>query len=102
MKRPFPLGLPEEFGLRGAVFTDFGTLFGASKDGAANFQDEASLRASVGASVLWSSPLGPLRFDFAEAILKEDFDKTEFFRFSLGYSVLAHATLAPQSSNVRR
>ncbi len=25
----FPLGLPEEFGLRGAVFTDFGTAFGA-------------------------------------------------------------------------
>ena len=80
----FPLGLPEEFGLKGALFTDFGTVFGASKDGAADFQDEASLRASVGASVLWSSPLGPLRFDFAEAILKEDFDKTEFFRFSLG------------------
>ena len=80
----FPVGLPEEFGIRGALFTDFGTLFDAPSGGAAVFRDDASLRASVGASVLWTSPLGPLRFDFAEAVLKESYDKTEFFRFSLG------------------
>lgn len=80
----FPVGLPEEFGIRGAVFTDFGTLFDAPSSGAKNLRDDASLRASVGASVLWTSPLGPLRFDFAEAFLKESYDKTEFFRFSLG------------------
>ena len=80
----FPVGLPEEFGIRGAVFTDFGTLFDAPSSGAKNLRDNASLRASVGASVLWTSPLGPLRFDFAEAFLKESYDKTEFFRFSLG------------------
>jgi outer membrane protein assembly factor BamA len=28
--------------------------------------------------------LGPIRVDFARAVKKEDFDRTEFFRFSLG------------------
>ncbi|WP_137392430.1 outer membrane protein assembly factor BamA [Rhodoligotrophos defluvii] len=87
----FPLGLPEEFGIRGAVFTDFGTLFNAPD----NFKcsndytkclvgDKAEFRASAGASVIWQSPFGPLRFDFAEALLKEKYDKTEWFRFSVG------------------
>jgi outer membrane protein insertion porin family len=29
----FPLGLPEEFGLEGAVFADVGTLFNAPEQG---------------------------------------------------------------------
>jgi outer membrane protein insertion porin family len=45
---------------------------------------DAALRASVGIGILWKSPLGPVRFDLAEAILKESYDKTELFRFSIG------------------
>ncbi|QPC41476.1 outer membrane protein assembly factor BamA [Kaustia mangrovi] len=80
----FPLFLPEEFGVTGAVFSDFGTLFEAPQTSGVNLEDSANLRASVGASIIWESPLGPLRFDFAQAVLKEDYDKTEFFRFSVG------------------
>lgn len=79
----FPLGLPEQFGLRGAVFTDIGTLFDAPVSTATSV-DTGSIRASVGASILWKSPLGPIRLDFGQAILKESHDKTEFFRFSGG------------------
>lgn len=100
----FPLFfLPKEFGLRGAVFADAGTAFDYT--GKTNFHgyqppgrcaknskltgdiclaDDASLRSSVGASLLWTSPLGPIRFDFAYALTKEDYDRTQFFRFSGG------------------
>lgn len=82
----FPVGLPEEFGLRGAVFTDWGTIFEAheSKSNPFVVGNSPDLRASVGVSILWSSPLGPLRFDLAYPFLKESFDKVEYFRFSAG------------------
>ena len=38
---------------------------------------------SVGTGILWDSPFGPVTIDLAQAILKEDFDKTELLRFSL-------------------
>jgi outer membrane protein insertion porin family len=82
----FPTGLPEAFGLRAAVFADVGTLFWApeSSSGATLIRDGADVRASVGAGLIWRSPLGPLRLDFAYAVLKEDYDITELFRFSAG------------------
>ncbi len=82
----FPVGLPETWGVRGAVFTDVGTLFDAPSTPAATVLqgNKAALRATVGASLLYKSPLGPLRFDFSLPIQKESFDKTEFFRFSAG------------------
>jgi outer membrane protein insertion porin family len=43
--------------------------------------DSDAIRASVGASLLWNSPIGPLRADFGYAILKEAFDQTQVFRF---------------------
>ena len=42
------------------------------------------LRTSAGASIIWSSPLGPIRFDFAKTITKSQFDQTQFFRFTGG------------------
>ena len=82
----FPLGLPEEFGIRGAVFSDVGTLFEAHESNSNPFVvgTDPDLRASVGFSVLWSSPLGPLRFDLAYPFVKESFDQEEYFRFSAG------------------
>jgi outer membrane protein insertion porin family len=46
--------------------------------------DSHIIRSSVGASILWQSPLGPIRFDFAQAITKDRYDRTQFFRFSGG------------------
>ena len=42
------------------------------------------IRSSVGVGILWDSPIGPLRFDFAQAITKASYDKTQFFRFGGG------------------
>jgi outer membrane protein insertion porin family len=84
---PLPI-LPSDFGLRGALFADAGTLFGIDAPSGlaagASIEDDASIRSSVGASILWASPFGLLRGDFAYALTKEDYDKTQIFRFSAG------------------
>jgi outer membrane protein insertion porin family len=46
--------------------------------------DSGSIRSSTGVSLIWTSPFGPIRFDFAKALTKESYDKTQFFRFSGG------------------
>ena len=43
---------------------------------AMQFADTPAVRASVGASLIWDSPFGPLRFDFAYPILKQSYDRT--------------------------
>jgi outer membrane protein insertion porin family len=85
-----PTFLPEQYGIKAALFTDFGTLGkldSADKRTAAgtidpNIRDDLSLRASAGLSVFWKSPMGPIRFDFSQVLAKEDYDKTETFKFS--------------------
>lgn len=52
----------------------------------APIQDDLSLRVSAGVSVSWDSPFGPVRFDFAKVLRKEEYDRTEGFRFSAGTS----------------
>ncbi|NNE85242.1 MAG: outer membrane protein assembly factor BamA [Alphaproteobacteria bacterium] len=79
----FPLGLPEEFDIKGSVFSDFGATWGID-DPFPNLVDDATPRASLGVGLGWVSPFGPLRVDFASAILKEDYDKTQTFSFNFG------------------
>lgn len=80
----FPLGLPEEFGLKGHAFSDLGTLGGTSIENDPLVADRESLRLSAGAGLSWRSPFGPIRLDVAVPILKESYDKKELFRFSFG------------------
>lgn len=82
----FPLGLPEEFQIRGHLFSDFGSLWGIDGSGAGLVGEDAALRLSVGAGVSWKSPLGPIRVDVTAPILKEDFDITQVLSFSFGTS----------------
>ncbi|ANK81265.1 MAG: outer membrane protein assembly factor BamA [Rhizobiales bacterium NRL2] len=77
----FPLGLPEELGMSGRVFSDYGTAFGVVANGV---EDDPSPRLSFGVGVTWKSPFGPMLFDVSRAVLKNDFDETEAFRFSFG------------------
>jgi outer membrane protein insertion porin family len=111
-----PTFLPEQYGIKAAVFSDVGTLGKLDKEdklyragdvdclqptiidpndptktitnfatpGARNvcIRDDLSLRASAGVSIFWRSPMGPIRFDFSRVLAKEDYDKTETFRFS--------------------
>ena len=82
-----PLGLPKEFGLTGHVFTDFGSAWGVDNTGPSNgdiIADVNSVRVSVGYGFAWQSPLGPLRLDLAVPIVKEPYDKREFFRVGFG------------------
>jgi outer membrane protein insertion porin family len=80
----FPIGLPEEYQIRGRVFSDFGTLTGTDFEDEIEVDDTASLRLSLGVGLTWVSPFGPLAVDLAYPVLKESFDKDELFRFSVG------------------
>ncbi|WP_337269864.1 outer membrane protein assembly factor BamA [Oryzifoliimicrobium ureilyticus] len=82
----FPLPLfPRDFGLRGAVFADAGTLFGNKVNTFGQQVDgsDAALRASVGLGLVWNSPFGALRVDYAVPVAKEDYDKVQNFRFGI-------------------
>jgi outer membrane protein insertion porin family len=105
--------LPKDLGLRGALFADAGSLWnfsgrtnyannlptipGVTCIGAYTPQagfgqgncvvpiaNKFAIRSSVGASVLWNSPMGPIRFDYAVVTSKAKEDITQNFRFSGG------------------
>ncbi len=80
-----PNYLPEQYGIRTALFTDFGTLGlldARIKNQSPFTNDDLKLRASAGISVFWTSPLGPIRLDFSKVLSKASYDKEEAFRFS--------------------
>ena len=82
--------LPEQYGIKTSLFADVGTLgvlddrYTLGTDGLPDprIVDELALRASAGLSIHWKSPMGPIRFDLSQILAKEDYDKTETFRFS--------------------
>ncbi|MGD0149435.1 MAG: outer membrane protein assembly factor BamA [Xanthobacteraceae bacterium] len=99
--------LPKDTGFRGAVFVDAGSVWGYKGEttyaatgeinGVINstagsfvcqcgmqFADSSFVRSSAGASIIWDSPFGPLRFDFAYPITKTGYDRTQFFAFGGG------------------
>lgn len=84
----FPIPWLEDAGISGALFNDTGSLWGI--DNIPNISSQGTvekgttLRSSVGLGINWRSPVGPIRLDFAKAILKQDYDRTQFFRFSAG------------------
>ena len=80
----FPLGLPEEFDVRGRIFADVGTLWGVDGADSGARGDDGAIRVSVGPGVTWNSPLGLINIDLGYAVRKEDYDKTELLNFSIG------------------
>jgi outer membrane protein insertion porin family len=108
MQYPFYF-LPKDSGFRGAVFVDSGsewnykaeTSYAATGEVnglittstgvsyicgncAMQYADSATPRVSAGASLIWDSPFGPLRFDLAYPILKQPYDRTQLFQFGGG------------------
>jgi len=79
----FPLGLPDEFDIRGRLFTDICAAWNLDKTNL-NVQDVSTPRASIGFGFTWRSPFGPIIIDFGFPVFKEDFDKTEALNFSFG------------------
>jgi outer membrane protein insertion porin family len=41
------------------------------------------LRSSIGLSMFWDTPIGPLRFNFAHALAKEDYDEEQVFDLTI-------------------
>ncbi|MEW6124498.1 MAG: outer membrane protein assembly factor BamA [Pseudomonadota bacterium] len=101
----FPISfLPKDIGLKGAVFFDAGSLWdytgpvvfpnapntqacpsgSTNATGAVCVADDNGVRSAVGASLIWQSPFGPLRFDYAWVLSQAQYDKTQAFRFSGG------------------
>jgi outer membrane protein insertion porin family len=85
---PMPI-LPDTYGVRGALWADAAwidgsgaTPLGDGTDVAAGSLDE-NFKSSVGASIIWDSPFGPLRGDFAYVLSKATDDKTQVFQLTL-------------------
>jgi outer membrane protein insertion porin family len=89
--------LPKEVGVKGAVYADAGSLWnykgptsyaqtGEVGPYAMQFSDQNTIRSSVGAGLIWASPFGPLRFDYAFPITKGAYDRVQQFRFGGGTS----------------
>ncbi|PIT04617.1 membrane protein [Bradyrhizobium nitroreducens] len=103
--------LPKEVGLKGAVYADAGGLYdykGPTSWTATNevnapgcipssvnptvtgtctglvYDDSKVIRSSVGVGLIWQSPFGPLRFDYAVPLSKGKYDRTQEFRFGGG------------------
>lgn len=78
----FPLGLPSEFGVKGAVFSDIGSLWrvGEKIPGTIVY-DESKMRASVGCGISWDSPFGPISIDYSRAVKKQKYDNTQTILF---------------------
>ncbi|MFC3169815.1 outer membrane protein assembly factor BamA [Paracoccus fontiphilus] len=82
----FPLGLPEEYGISGGLFADVGSIWGLDDTvgtGGEIVDDSMNIRASVGASLFWTTPIGPLRFNFSHALKKEDYDEEQNFDLTI-------------------
>jgi outer membrane protein insertion porin family len=90
LQAPIP-GLPPEIPLKTAVFADAGSLWGYR--GATAFPglsqsltvaDSQRVRSSVGSSLIWDSPFGPLRVDYAYPVSKASTDITQRLQFGVG------------------
>ena len=79
----FPLGLPEEYGFSGGVFYDIGNLWSLKKLNDDVLYEDGSWRQAIGASIFWKTPIGPLRFNFTEALKKELYDRSESFDLTI-------------------
>lgn len=82
----FPLGLPEEYGISGGLFADVGSIWGLDNTtgtGGNEIDDDMYVRAAVGASLFWTTPIGPLRFNFSKALRSEDYDEEQNFDLTI-------------------
>ena len=96
----FPVfGVPKDFGIRLALFADAGsvwnyqgqTFFPATGLSVTtvdpltgNDTNAMTVRSSVGAGLIWDSPFGPIRIDYAFPITKNSADRIQELRFSGG------------------
>ena len=98
----FPLPISADLGLSGRAFVDVGGLSDVSRSGSffarnafgipisgginqgINGQHSLSPRVGSGVGVSWRTPFGLINIDLAEAVVKQKYDQTQFFRFGFG------------------
>ncbi len=105
--------MPKEVGLKGALYADAGGLYDYqgptswTATGEVNtpgcirptnnppspgtclglqYDGTNTVRTSVGVGLIWASPFGPLRFDYAVPLTKGPFDRVQQFKFGGGTS----------------
>jgi outer membrane protein insertion porin family len=106
--------LPKEVGLKGSVYADAGSLWDykgpttwaqtgeltttmnsncvngkgtvAGTCTGLQFDNGNVIRSSVGVGLIWASPFGPLRFDYAVPLTKSPNDRVQQFKFGGGTS----------------
>ncbi|OUD08242.1 outer membrane protein assembly factor BamA [Marivivens niveibacter] len=88
LEAEFPLGLPEEYGISGGAFVDYGSLWDPGFDcsGANYYYCDFTPRTIAGVSIFWDTPIGPLRFNFTEALDVQEFDETKGFDVTISTS----------------
>ncbi|MBQ2263119.1 MAG: outer membrane protein assembly factor BamA [Loktanella sp.] len=86
LEAEFPLGLPSEYGLSGGVFLDYGSVWETGYDSTLVDYDSFTGRSVIGASIFWTTPIGPLRFNFTEPLDVQDRDRTRFFDVTISTS----------------
>ncbi|WP_245770617.1 outer membrane protein assembly factor BamA [Roseovarius azorensis] len=82
LEAEFPLGLPDEYGITGGAFYDVGSIWGIGNQAAATGPLASTgfkARHVIGFSVFWSSPFGPIRMNFSNALQKEPGDFEQQF-----------------------
>ena len=83
LEADFPLGLPEEYGIKGGVFVDVGSVWDLDATAAGVVGADFTARSVVGVSLFWDTPIGPLRFNFTDAIKKETYDREQKFDLTI-------------------
>jgi outer membrane protein insertion porin family len=87
-----PLFLPKDYGVKFSVFCDFGRLWNAPVSGSITnssgfkeyIYDPNIIRVSIGGGIVWNSPMGEIRLDFAQAIVKGQYDIPMLFNLRMG------------------
>lgn len=86
LETEFPIGLPEEYGITGGAFIDYGSVWDVGREGAEILYDDFTPRAVAGLAIFWTTPIGPLRFNFTEALQAEEFDRPKTFDVTISTS----------------
>nr|WP_143515356.1 outer membrane protein assembly factor BamA [Pseudooctadecabacter jejudonensis] len=86
LEAEFPLGLPEEYGISGGVFLDYGSVWETGIDSMDIEYDDFTPRAIAGVSIFWDTPIGPLRFNFTEPLDVQPNDRTKNFDVTISTS----------------
>lgn len=85
LEAEFPLGLPEEYGMSGGLFVDYGSLWDPGFTTDVLYGDPIP-RSVVGVTLFWTTPIGPLRFNWTRALDPQPGDTPKNFDLTISTS----------------